>query len=93
MIDIGSLKEGDEMPSVREVAIYFKINPNTVQRAFLELRGKQGSWKLCVQRPWGNIAYLRVQGNTLSSVLNIQNRDACKIRKQLTSSLDHDPIA
>ncbi len=34
LIDDGSLKENDEMPSVREVAIYFKINPNTVQRAF-----------------------------------------------------------
>ena len=34
LIDNGSLKEGDEMPSVREVAIFFQINPNTVQRAF-----------------------------------------------------------
>ena len=34
LIDNGSLKEGDEIPSVREVAIFFKINPNTVQRAF-----------------------------------------------------------
>ena len=34
LIDNGVLKEGDEMPSVREVALFFKINPNTVQRAF-----------------------------------------------------------
>ena len=34
LIDNGALKEGDEMPSVREVAIFFQINPNTVQRAF-----------------------------------------------------------
>ena len=34
LIDNGSLKEGDEIPSVREVALFFKINPNTVQRAF-----------------------------------------------------------
>ena len=34
LIDSNSLKEGDEMPSVREVALFFKINPNTVQRAF-----------------------------------------------------------
>ena len=34
LIDCGALKEGDEMPSVREVAIFFQINPNTVQRAF-----------------------------------------------------------
>ncbi len=34
LIDSGSLKEDDEMPSVREIALFYKINPNTVQRAF-----------------------------------------------------------
>lgn len=34
LIDSGVLKQGDEMPSVREVALFFKINPNTVQRSF-----------------------------------------------------------
>ncbi len=34
LIDNGSLKEGEEMPSVREVALFMGINPNTVQRAF-----------------------------------------------------------
>ena len=34
LIDIGGLKHGDEMPSVRSVALYFGANPNTVQRAF-----------------------------------------------------------
>ena len=33
MIDSGVFKEGDEMPSVREIAIAYGINPNTVQRA------------------------------------------------------------
>ena len=33
LIESGSLKEGDEMPSVREIALFFKINPNTAQRA------------------------------------------------------------
>ena len=33
LIDTGSLKENDEMPSVREIALFFKINPNTAQRA------------------------------------------------------------
>ena len=33
LIDCGVLKEGDEMPSVREIAIMYGINPNTVQRA------------------------------------------------------------
>lgn len=34
LIDDGSIKADEEMPSVREVALFFKINPNTVQRAF-----------------------------------------------------------
>ena len=33
LIDSGVLKEGEEMPSVREIAILYHINPNTVQRA------------------------------------------------------------
>ena len=34
LIDIGAYHEGDEMPSVREVALMNNANPNTVQRAF-----------------------------------------------------------
>ncbi len=31
------LKAGDKMPSVRELSESFKVNPNTIQRVFLEL--------------------------------------------------------
>ena len=34
LIDMGAYKEGDEMPSVREVGLAYSANPNTVQRAF-----------------------------------------------------------
>ena len=34
LIDIGVFKDGDEMPSVREVALNNNANPNTVHRAF-----------------------------------------------------------
>lgn len=34
LIDVGALKEGDEMPSVRAVALENNANPNTIQRAF-----------------------------------------------------------
>lgn len=33
----GKLRGGDKMPSVREFSENFKVNPNTVQRVFLEL--------------------------------------------------------
>jgi len=31
------LKSGDKLPSVRDMATRFKVNPNTIQRAYLEL--------------------------------------------------------
>jgi GntR family transcriptional regulator len=33
----GKLKGGDKMPSVREFSESFQVNPNTVQRVFMEL--------------------------------------------------------
>lgn len=33
----GKLKGGEKMPSVRDFSETFKVNPNTVQRVFLEL--------------------------------------------------------
>ena len=33
----GRLKPGDRMPSVRELAVEFGVNPNTMQRALTEL--------------------------------------------------------
>lgn len=33
----GRLKAGDKMPSVREMSENYKVNPNTMQRVFLEL--------------------------------------------------------
>ena len=36
----GTLKSGDKLPSVREFASTFKVNPNTVQRALAELENE-----------------------------------------------------
>ncbi len=33
----GGLKPGDQMPSVRALAVTLSINPNTIQKAYLEL--------------------------------------------------------
>lgn len=40
LIVIGVLKEGDALPSVRQLATELSINPNTVQRAYLDLETK-----------------------------------------------------
>ena len=34
LISLGLMKEGEALPSVREVALNNRINPNTVERAF-----------------------------------------------------------
>lgn len=35
-----ALREGDQLPSVREMAGQLAINPNTIQRAYRELEGE-----------------------------------------------------
>ncbi len=37
LIDAGAYKEGDRLPSVREVAVSERLNPNTVARAFQKI--------------------------------------------------------
>ena len=36
-ISAGVLQKGDKLPSVRELAVELSINPNTIQRAYMEL--------------------------------------------------------
>lgn len=37
----GKLKKGEKIPSVRELAITMKVNPNTMQKALAELENEQ----------------------------------------------------
>lgn len=41
-ITAGILRQGDKLPSVRELATELTINPNTIQRAYREL--EMGGW-------------------------------------------------
>ena len=45
-IDAGVLREGEKLPSVRELAGELAINPNTIQRAYREL--EQQGWIVSV---------------------------------------------
>lgn len=36
-IILGELKEGEKLPSVREMSTELKVNPNTIQRSYQEL--------------------------------------------------------
>ena len=37
----GKLKKGDRLPSVRELALMMKVNPNTMQKALVELEDEK----------------------------------------------------
>ena len=37
----GTLKEGDKLPSVRSLSVKLSINPNTIQKAYIELDRRQ----------------------------------------------------
>ncbi len=39
-IAIGSLKAGEQLPSVREIALQITVNPNTVAKAYRELEAR-----------------------------------------------------
>ncbi|UCD56301.1 MAG: GntR family transcriptional regulator [Candidatus Hydrogenedentota bacterium] len=39
-IAVGSLRPGDQLPSVREVAFQITVNPNTVAKAYRELEAQ-----------------------------------------------------
>lgn len=36
-ISTGLMKEGDQLPSVRELSVLLSTNPNTIQKAYIEL--------------------------------------------------------
>ena len=59
----GKLKGGDKLPSVREIAETFKVNPNTVQRVYMELE-REG-----VAYPQRGIGTFITDGEELISLL------------------------
>jgi len=56
-IAMSSLRPGDQLPTVRQVAVELEINPNTVLRAYreMEIRGlldtQQGTGTFIAERP------------------------------------------
>jgi DNA-binding transcriptional regulator YhcF (GntR family) len=83
----GQIRPGDKLPSVREIAEEFSVNPNTVQRVFMELE-KDG----ITYSERGVGTFVKEDGNMVSQ---LQQQEAQKIRsrfiaeaKKLGLSLD-----
>ncbi len=70
----GQLKPGDKLPSVREIAEEFSVNPNTAQRVFIEL-DKDGI--TYIERGVG--AFVKEDGNMVEQLLQ---QEAGKIRSR-----------
>ena len=68
------LKPGDKLPSVREIAEEFSVNPNTAQRVFIEL-DKDGI--TYIERGVGT--FVKEDGNMVEQLLQ---QEAGKIRSR-----------
>ena len=63
LADIGALKPGDQLPSVRAVASEAGVNPNTVQKAYTMLSGTASSVPFRGAGPfWPSTRSLRTAG-------------------------------
>lgn len=69
----GQLKQGDKVPSVRELAVIASVNPNTMQRAMQELESRL---LVVVQRASG-----RTVTTDLTVIENAKKQKAFEITK------------
>lgn len=68
---IGALKSGDKLPSVRNLAIELSINPNTIQRAYIELERE------------GYIYSVKGVGSFVADYENIQNAKKIQVLQEI----------
>ncbi len=90
-LQLGYLKQGDQLPTVKEVASSLLINPNTVLKAYRELEQKG----IARGRP-GQGTFIEVSTKTMSLVdLNALREDLVDgwLRKALQSGLGADSIS
>ena len=73
MVLCGAMKAGDQLPSVRDLAVELRINPNTVARAYRELQHEE-----VIDSRWG-------EGNFISS--NVSERLTKDKNKIISESL------
>ena len=59
LVALGSLQPGDQLPTVRQLAVDLRVNPNTVARAYLELEHKG-----VIASQQGRGTYVTVQPDT-----------------------------
>ena len=74
LIEIGAIKEGEYLPSVRDVSLQIGVNPNTVQRAFT----------LLIQD--GYISPIIGKGNRVNNIENMRENN--KLKEYINQIID-----
>lgn len=90
MIDLGVLKQGDKLPSVRTYAVERKVNPNTVAKAYacLEEEGviqvlpKKGAYVGARAKVLKESEFLKAQIQTIKDQ-GISKQDLLKVIAQI----------
>lgn len=72
----GGLQAGDQLPSVRGLAMELSINPNTIQRAYSELEQK------------GFIYSVKGRGNYVSENQNLLEERRAEMKQRLRSQME-----
>lgn len=75
MILKGVLKPDEKLPSVRNLAMELSINPNTIQRAYMELEHK------------GFLYSIKGRGNFVSDNNHLKEERKMEIKTQLSQNL------
>ena len=75
LIARGVLREDDQLPSVRQLAMDLSVNPNTIQKAYSELLSR------------GEIYSVRGRGNFVSGDADVRGRMLYSIRSRMESLL------
>lgn len=86
---LGTLRDGDQLPTVREVASWLAINPNTVLRAYRELE-REG---IAASRPGlGTFVRRAPTDASLANYIALRQSLARWLREARAGGLDDDSI-
>jgi GntR family transcriptional regulator len=87
---LGALRDGDQLPTVREVAAQLAINPNTVLRAYRELE-RDGI--LASRQGLGTFVRHSLPDASMASYVALRKSLARWLRAARADGLDDDSIA
>jgi GntR family transcriptional regulator len=86
---LGTLREGDQLPTVREVATQLAINPNTVLRAYREL---EHDGVVATRQGVGTFVWHAPVDGSMASYASLRQSLTAWLRAARAGDLDDDSI-